>query len=334
MAPFKFIDLFCGVGGFRLGMERNGGVCVMSSEIDKFARQTYAANFGETPRGDVTQIRASSVPDHDVLCAGFPCQPFSTIGQREGFDATKGTLFYEIVRIAAAKQPAMLLLENVAGLLTIDKGRTFATILETLRDIGYTVFHDVLNSADFAVPQNRRRVFLLCFRNDIAPATFAFPEPTGGRVGIGDFLEHHETGYGVSKKIQDNWEATRTYGKLHVVDAISTEPTKTLCATYHKIQYLTSTFVADGDTGLRMLSKGECLALQGFPADFKVPVSRTQMYRQMGNSVTVPVIEVLAKRMLAAVEPHKRGREEAEWVDPAEERSAKRRIVEEYLSEL
>tara|TARA_B110000967_G_C18867879_1_gene553691 strand:- start:290 stop:1258 length:969 start_codon:yes stop_codon:yes gene_type:complete len=301
-ANFSAIDLFAGIGGFRIAIEENDGECVMASEIDKWARKTYAANFGETPRGDITQIKTMDIPDVDLITAGFPCQSFSSIGLRKGFeDEKKGTLFWEIIRIAKAKQPQMLLLENVRGLLSINKGATMKTILHSLEEIGYTVFYEVLNSKDFLVPQSRPRLFFACFRDDIAPPSFKFPTPTGS-IGIGQFIESDAKGYDVSEKLQNGSLLRRGVAALDAacVDSASTAPIRCLCSSYHKVQLMTSSFVRDGKTGLRLLTSGECLAAQGFPTDFILPCSRTQTYIQLGNSVTVPVVSSILKNMLAA----------------------------------
>jgi len=290
--PILFVDLFCGIGGFRVGLEEVG-MCVMSSEIDKFAVKTYAANFGETPRGNICEILPETIPDFDILTGGFPCQSFSSLGKREGFESeTKGKLFFEIIRIVRAKQPKVLLLENVKGLLTHDKGATLARILQELTDVGYDVNYKVLNSADYGCPQNRNRVFFVCFRKDLQ-AEFEWPTPQAEKVGIGQFIETDIEGYSISKHLQDAYLFKKDDGRPRLVDRDTTTPTNTLVTSYHKIQRLTGTFVKDGPTGIRLFSKAECLAQQGFPADFVLPVSRTQMYRQLGNAVSPPVIAAI-----------------------------------------
>lgn len=182
----KFIDLFAGIGGFRLAMESVGATCVFSSEWDKFAQLTYKENFGETPDGDITKIDAKDIPPHDVLCAGFPCQAFSIAGNRKGFEDTRGTMFFEIARIAKHHRPKVLFLENVRGLLSHDKGKTFQVILETLQDLGYKVHYKVLKSKDFGVPQLRPRLFIIAINQ---PVDFTFPEPLNINTCVGDILE-------------------------------------------------------------------------------------------------------------------------------------------------
>lgn len=297
---FKFIDLFAGIGGIRMGFERNEFECVFSSEWDIYSQKTYLKNFGEIPNGDITNINAKSIPNHDVLTAGFPCQPFSTIGKREGFQhPTQGTLFFDIVRILKEKKPNGFLLENVAGLKNHDKGKTFDLIIDTLKnELGYWVDFKVLDSADFNVPQHRKRIYIVGFKsNSIIPIDFNWPEQSESKIGIGQFIETHKQGYNISKHLQKSYIFKKNDGRPQIVDSTSDFPIKTLVSTYHKIQRLTGTFVRDGETGLRLLSENECKATMGFPKDFIFPVSRTQMYKQMGNSVAVPVIRELAFEM-------------------------------------
>lgn len=297
---YEFIDLFAGIGGIRMGFERNEFKCVFSSEWDTFSQKTYSTNFGEMPKGDITNINAKSIPNHDVLTAGFPCQPFSTIGKREGFDhPTQGTLFFDIVRILKEKKPRGFLLENVAGLKNHDEGRTFDLIIDTLKnELGYCVDSRVLDSADYGVPQHRKRIYIVGFKKTSTNSIdFNWPVQSDLKVGIGQFIESHKQGYNISKHLQRSYIFKKNDGRPQIVDKDSDFPIKTLVATYHKIQRLTGTFVKDGETGLRLLSENECKATMGFPKDFTFPVSRTQMYRQMGNSVAVPVIESIACEM-------------------------------------
>jgi DNA (cytosine-5)-methyltransferase 1 len=299
MEQLHFADLFAGIGGFRLAFEAQGARCVFSSEIDKFACQTYEENFGEKPSGDVTKIDVKDIPNIDILTAGFPCQSFSSIGKREGFASeTKGALFFEIVRIARAKKPKAMLLENVKGLLTHDDGKTFDIIKKSLDELNYTIYFKLINSADFSVPQKRERVYIVCFRKDVTDHTkFQFPK-NKKRVGIGKFIESNASGYSISKHLQKSYLFKKEDGRPRIVDKQTKDPSNTLVSTYHKIQRLTGTFVKDGETGLRLFTKGECIAQQGFPKTFKVPVSRTQMYRQFGNSVSVPVVKAIAKNIV------------------------------------
>jgi DNA (cytosine-5)-methyltransferase 1 len=296
---FKFIDLFAGVGGMRLGFENAGGVCVFSSEWDKYSQKTYEANFGEVPHGDITQISEQDIPQFDVLLAGFPCQPFSTIGKRQGFDhPTQGTLFYDVVRIMEYRRNKAFLLENVAGLENHDGGRTLQIIEDTLTDLDYKFDYRVLDAADFGVPQHRSRIYIAGYRarkGSGGRVELDWPEGRKQHVPIGKFVQKGIAGHSISKHLQDVYIFKKQDGRPQIIDENSDFPVKTLVASYHKIQRLTGTFVRDGETGLRLLTADECKAIMGFPKTFQIPVSRTQMYRQMGNSVAVPVIKELAK---------------------------------------
>lgn len=303
MEQIRFIDLFAGIGGTRLGFERADAKCVFSSEWDKHAQETYNANFGETPHGDINKIEIKDIPDFDILVGGFPCQPFSSIGKREGFEhPTQGTLFYEIVRILEDKKPISFLLENVKGLTNHDNGKTLRIVLETLRE-NYWVFYDVLDSFNFGVPQNRERIYLIGFRKDKfkEKPNFKIPQTNNKISYINEHLEENAEGYSISEHLQKSYLFKKDDGRPKIIDKSTKEPVKTLVSTYHKIQRLTGTFVKDGKTGLRLFTENECKAIMGFPKDFKIPVSRTQMYRQFGNSVAVPVIEELAKEIVKTI---------------------------------
>ena len=307
---FRFVDLFAGIGGMRLAFEKVGGRCVFSSEWDRFAQETYECNFGEIPFGDITKIHESEIPKFDVLTAGFPCQPFSSIGKRQGFEhKTQGTLFYDVARIIAHHKPKAFLLENVSGLITHNKGNTLSTIIEILEEMDYQVQYEVLDSADFGVPQKRRRIYIAGFNNrKIRKMDFRFPTPRTTRVGIGKYVEKGHPELSISRHLQEAYIYKEDDGRPEVITANSDFPVKTLVASYHKIQRLTGTFVKDGPTGLRLLSPNECKAIMGFPKSFKVPVSRTQMYRQFGNSVAVPVVASVAKAMIKHVEENGRAK--------------------------
>lgn len=298
-SKLTFIDLFAGIGGIRQGFEDQNTKCVFSSEWDKFSAKTYEANYGEAPYGDITQINEKDIPKHDVLLAGFPCQPFSNIGKRQGFGhETQGTLFFDVLRILRYHMPKMFLLENVPGLLTIQKGETFRVILENLEDLGYTVFYDVLDAQNFGLPQVRKRVVIVGFHPDLNISSFAFPQGSNEvRVPVSSILEKKPKGYDISEHLQQSYLFKKDDGKPQVIDNTSDIQVKTLVASYHKIQRLTGTFIKEGDTGLRLFSELECKRLMGFPDDFLIPVSRTQMYRQMGNSVAVPMIKEVADAM-------------------------------------
>ena len=298
---FTFIDLFAGIGGFRIAMQELGGKCVYSSEFDAQAQRSYFANYGEVPFGDITKINVEDIPDFDVLAGGFPCQPFSSIGKREGFKhKTQGTLFFYIAEIIKAKQPKAFILENVTGLLTHDEGRTYETIMDVLQnELNYNVKAQVLNSANFGVPQERKRLYFIGFRKDIYSSEIKFPDGNEKKVGIGQFVEKDAKGPSISKHLQQTYIFKKDDGHPEIIDSNSDFPVKTLCASYHKIQRITGTFVRGGETGLRLLTENECKAIMGYPKEFKVPVSRTQMYHQFGNSVAVPVVEKLAEKIVS-----------------------------------
>jgi len=300
---FDFIDLFAGIGGTRIAFSDAGGRCVFGSEWDPHSRRTYFANFGEMPAGDITKLQMGQIPKFDVLVAGFPCQPFSSIGLRQGFrHKTQGTLFHNIAEIITAKRPSAFLLENVAGLETHDSGRTIQIIVNVLEDLGYIVERKILDAAEFGVPQHRRRMYIVGFKRRSFGAKFpmSWPAPSSQRVGIGKFVESNVVGYSISKHLQRVYIFNeKKDNRPQVISTETTTPVKTLVASYHKIQRLTGTFVRDGETGLRLLTESECRAIMGFPRSFRIPesVSRTQMYRQYGNSVAVPVVRKIAFEM-------------------------------------
>jgi DNA (cytosine-5)-methyltransferase 1 len=295
----RFIDLFAGIGGIRKGFEDENTTGVFSAEWDPHAAKTYEANYGEVPFGDITKIHEKDIPEHDVLLAGFPCQPFSNIGKRQGFaHETQGTLFFDVLRILKWHMPKMFLLENVPGILTIQNGETFKIIVSALEELGYSVFHDVLDAQNFGLPHVRKRVLIIGFHPNMNISEFEFPKgDPDNKVPIKTILEKNVEGYTVSEHLQNSYLFKKDDGKPQLVDHDSDVQAKTLVASYHKIQRLTGTFVKDGPTGVRLFSELECKRLMGFPESFVVPVSRTQMYRQFGNSVAVPVIKAVADKM-------------------------------------
>lgn len=300
-SKIKFIDLFAGVGGIRLAFEKAGAACVFSSEIDSHAQLTYFTNHGTVPYGDITKIEADFIPSHDILCGGFPCQPFSHIGLREGFNhPTQGTMFHEIIRIVERKRPKVLFLENVPGIVNHDKGNTLKVILNTLNELGYKCNHTILNASDFGVPQSRKRFYLVAFDSD--DYDFSFPVPPMKKSDIGNILEQNAYGYSISEHLQKAYLFKKDDGRPILIDKSTKGPMKTLVASYHKIQRLTGTFVKDGETGIRLLTELECKKAMGFPDDFLFPVSRTQMYRQMGNSVVITVVDAIAENIIKSLD--------------------------------
>ncbi|MGL5807785.1 MAG: DNA (cytosine-5-)-methyltransferase [Xenococcaceae cyanobacterium] len=301
----KFLDLFAGIGGMRAAFTSDKSQCVFSSEWDKYAKITYQENFGEVPYGDINLIEPKDIPDHDILLAGFPCQPFSTIGKREGFlHKTQGTLFDSIVTILEVKKPFCFLLENVPGLMTHDRGRTFQIILETLDLLNYDLRYAVLDASLFNLPQVRERIYIVGFKRNYLSSRINFSFPIGKKndVYIADFIESNVRGYSISNHLQSTYLFKKNDGRPQIVDRTSKIKVKTLVSTYHKIQRLTGTFVKDGETGMRLLTQNECKAIMGFDRDFSFPVSRTQMYRQLGNSVAIPVVKAIANQIYKAIE--------------------------------
>lgn len=310
----RFIDLFCGIGGFRIAFERAGATCVFSSDWDKYSQKTYAANFGETPIGDINAVPVEQVPEHDILCGGFPCQPFSiagvskknSLGRKHGFDDERqGNLFFAIRDLLRHHRPAAFVLENVKNLKSHDKGRTFKIIYETLaHELGYQVHYKIID-AQGVVPQHRERIFLIGFRE---PRYFEFPEfPAAGEgPRLGSILERDVPAkYTLTPKL---WDYLQNYAKKHqaagngfgfgLVTAQST--TRTLSARYYKDG---SEILVSQGTGKtpRRLTPRECARLMGYPDDFKITVSDTQAYRQFGNSVAVPVVERLAHAVIESL---------------------------------
>lgn len=297
----KVIDLCAGVGGVRLGFDRafNGIECALTVEIDKYAQQTYAANWGgDNLEGDLFAIDENKVPDHDILLAGFPCQAFSKAGLKLGFDDVRGTVFFEILRIIRAKKPRVLFFENVPELLTHDKGKTFKTIYGLLEAEGYNVFYQRLNTKDFGLPQRRERVFIVCFLDDVF---FSFPVPPRTPTRVGDILEDADDSYTLSdnawKGFRERKERNKANGKGFGYQAVTSDSTHTgtITAQYYKdgVQCLV---LQDGKNP-RRLTPRECFRLQGFPDTFQIPTSKKQAYKQAGNSVSVPVIEAIAKQI-------------------------------------
>ncbi len=312
----KFIDLFAGIGGIRLAFESVGYRCVFSSEWDKFAATTYQANFGEMPMGDITKIKARSVPDHDILLAGFPCQPFSIIGDKTGFEhETQGTLFFNIEEILRIKSPRAFMLENVRNLRTHDKGKTFKVILHHLEELGYHVHYKVLNALDFGVPQKRERIIIVGFKDNV---DFDFPSPLAksDRKTISDILEPEECidkSLYVKKTIKDRRNKTM---KIRPIDTYISHENVSGNVTPHNYSCAlragaSSNYLLINNE--RRPSARELLRLQGFPESFKIVVSYSQIRKQTGNSVAVPMISAVARQMKKAIEDYERNGEA--WIE-------------------
>ncbi|MFW5887735.1 MAG: DNA (cytosine-5-)-methyltransferase [Bacteriovoracia bacterium] len=309
---FSFIDLFAGIGGFRLAFQSEGGKCVFTSEYDKFAKLTYRANFGEVPFGDITKINEKNIPDHDVLVAGFPCQPFSiagvskknSLGRKHGFlDETQGTLFFDIARILKEKRPKSFLLENVKNLVSHDKGRTFSVISKTLELLNYKIFYKVLNGKHF-VPQHRERILIVGFNKYFFGESldFVFPELPEPSKKLIDILE---PSVGEKYTLTDKlWKYLQDYAIAHKAKgngfgfglADLNGISRTLSARYYKDG--SEILIPQKNKNPRRLTPKECAKLQGFPDSFLIPVSDNQAYRQFGNSVVMPLMNHVAKEIV------------------------------------
>ena len=309
-ADFTFIDLFAGIGGMRIAYEKAGGHCVYSNEWNKYSQQTYFANFGEQPDGDITKVDAKDIPDHDILVAGFPCQPFSiagvakkqSLGRATGFeDKTQGTLFFDICRILKEKRPKAFMLENVKNLCSHDRGRTFKVITESLNELDYEIFYSVLDGQNY-VPQHRERILIVGFDRKRYGSNIEFEfnlNPPKHKPVMSDILEKEpDDRYTLSDKL---WAYLREYAAKHKAagngfgygiaepDGIS----RTLSARYYKDG--SEILIAQKGKNPRRLTPRECARLQGFPDSFVIPVSETQAYRQFGNSVVVPLMSNVAE---------------------------------------
>jgi len=298
----RYIDLFCGIGGFRFAAEQvfsKYGLpskCVFSSDIDLFAREAYNANFGEYPAGDITQIDENDIPDHDILFAGFPCQPFSIIGNGKGFDDTRGTLFFDIARVLAAKKPKAFIIENVKRLIGHDKGRTLNKILYILREeLGYTVYYKSLNALDYGLPQKRERVIIVGFYK---PMVFLFPQKQKNFTPLSDILEKEvDKKFYASDYIREKRWIEHTPAVIPSIwhenkaGHISSYPFSCALRAGASYNYL----LVNGE---RRLTPREMLRLQGFPDTFKIAVSESQTRKQAGNAVPVNIIRAVFEALL------------------------------------
>jgi len=313
-SKFRFIDLFAGVGGIRIPFDELGGTCAFTSEIDEKAALTYELNFHEKPSGDIREFDAQDIPEHDLLLAGFPCQPFSLAGLKKGFDdAARGTLFFDIARIAQHHKPTALLLENVKGLVNHDKGNTMQVIERRLDQLGYWVNKKVLNAKDFGLPQNRERIYIVCLRKDLFEfETFKFPDAPKSPTRLGKILERQvDDKYTISDKLwaghqrRKREHAAKGNGFGYSLFTRESPYTSTISARYYK----------DGseiliDQGVdsngrkrnpRKLTPREAARLQGFPDSFILNPSNTQAYKQFGNAVAVPVVRAIANELVPLI---------------------------------
>lgn len=317
---FKFIDLFAGIGGFRIAMQNLKGKCVFSSEIDKYAKKSYELNFAEVPFGDITKINEKDIPDHDILCAGFPCQSFSIAGKRKGFNETRGTLFFDIARILSEKRPKAFLLENVKGLKNHDGGKTLEVILDVLRnDLEYYVPEPkVLNAKNYGLPQNRERIFIVGFRKDLNLDKFIYPETVDYQKTFSDIKEEDEVS--VKYYLSETYQKTLIQHKERhkekgngfgfqiigdddqanaiVVGGMGRERNIVIDCRLTDFTPITAIKGEVNKDYWRRMTPREWARLQGFPDSFKIEVSDAQAFKQFGNSVAVPVIQAIGKKII------------------------------------
>ena len=304
MERLKYIDLFCGIGGFRIAMEQscqeNGLIseCVFSSDIDSYCQDSYEINFGHRPAGDITKINEKEIPDHDILFAGFPCQPFSIIGQRKGFNDIRGTLFFDIARIINEKKPKAFILENVKQLVGHDKGNTLKVIIETLKDLGYHVQYAVLNALDYGLPQKRERVIIVGHKD---PIFFSFPSPIRPFKPLSEILEkrvdkkYYASEYIVNKRKERHKSAYKlSIWHENKAGNICSYPYSCALRSGASYNYL----LVDGE---RRLTSREMLRLQGFPDNYKIVVNDNQARRQAGNAVPVNLVKAVILKLLPYV---------------------------------
>jgi DNA (cytosine-5)-methyltransferase 1 len=324
---FTFIDLFAGIGGFRVAMQSVGGRCVFSSEWDEAAKQTYFENYGEVPFGDITKPETKAlVPEYfDVLCAGFPCQPFSNAGLKKGIEDTRGTLFYHIAEILRDHQPKAVLLENVRGLISNDKGRTIQTVLRTITGMGYkcNIPQDLIDNAsisklktecakmvlyakDYGVPQNRPRIYIVLWKNDIDIEKFNYPEPELSKTNVGSILETNVSeGFTISDRLWAGHQRRRVENEKkgngfgYCLFNENSEYTSTISRRYYKDG--SEILIEQKGKNPRKLTPREAANLQGFPQEFKLPDSNTKAYQQFGNSVAVPVVKKVSEQIVKQI---------------------------------
>lgn len=311
LGSYKFIDLFAGIGGFHLALESLGSNCVFASEWDKFASKTYYENFGLQPNGDITKIEEKEIPNHDILCGGFPCQAFSISGKQKGFDDIRGTLFFDIARIVEHHKPKVLFLENVKNLSKHDNGKTLKTILTTLETLEYNVFTKIFNASNFGLPQNRERIYIVAFKKSINSKKFKFPKPTNEQICLENILEENPTNAKIIERndieIYKNYEIQNSlFGEFQLLN----KPIQVGKVNkggqgeriYHPLGHAITLSAYGGGVGsktglylvknkIRKLSPRECARVQGFPDSFKINEIDTQAYKQFGNSVSINVLQ-------------------------------------------
>ena len=324
---FTFIDLFAGIGGFRLAMQANGGRCVFSSEWDDAAKQTYYENYGEVPFGDITKAETKAlIPEHfDVLCAGFPCQPFSNAGLKKGIEDTRGTLFYHIAEILSNHKPKAVFLENVRGLISNDNGNTIRIVLKTITSMGYRcnipseVIESgslqklkaeasklVLSAKDYGIPQNRPRIYIVLWREDVAIESFLYPLPQKKKISVGSILEKSVSDtYTISDRLWAGHQKRRIENERkgngfgYCLFNSDSSYTSTISRRYYKDG--SEILIEQVGKNPRKLTPREAANLQGFPKAFHIPQSDTKAYQQFGNSVAVPVVQFISEQIVKQI---------------------------------
>lgn len=316
LQDYTFIDLFAGLGGFRLALESFGAKCVYSNEWDLPVQKVYAENFGDVPDGDITKVDENTIPDHDILCAGFPCQAFSISGKQRGFEDSRGTLFFDVARIVKAKRPKVVFLENVKNFATHDNGRTLSVVKSTMEELGYSFHQRVLNSVDYGVPQKRERIYMICFRNDLNVDSFSFPKPFKLKRHVEDVLLDDE-------EMVNHLYVSRpdTYMSDTKDDVYSDKPIRlgtvnkggqgeriystkgiaiTLSAYGGGVFAKTGGYLINGKT--RRLHPRECARIMGYPDTYKICSNANQAYQQFGNSVVIDVLQLITEQISKAME--------------------------------
>jgi DNA (cytosine-5)-methyltransferase 1 len=311
LKDMTFIDLFAGLGGFRIALESLGAKCVYSNEWDKFAQQVYYDNFGDVPEGDITKVDENTIPEHDILCAGFPCQAFSISGKQRGFEDSRGTLFFDVARIVKCKKPKIVFMENVKNFAVHDEGKTLEVVENTMKELGYSFSHKVLNAVDYGIPQKRERIYMVCFRNDIGIDNFNFPKPFKLKKYVKDFLLPEE-------QIPEKYYVNRpdTYMENKSDDIYSDKSIRlgivnkggqgeriysikgiaiTLSAYGGGVFAKTGGYMINGR--YRRLVPRECARLMGYPDTYKIIKNDNQAYKQFGNSVVIDVLQYIAEEI-------------------------------------
>lgn len=310
-----FIDLFAGLGGFRIALESLGAKCVYSNEWDEPVRRVYAENFGDIPDGDIAKVDETTIPDHDILCAGFPCQAFSISGKQRGFEDSRGTLFFDVARIVRAKKPKIVFMENVKNFATHDGGRTLAVVKATMEELGYDFNQKVLNAVDYGVPQKRERIYMVCFRKDLNVKSFRYPKAFELSRHVEDFLLKDES---LVQNLYVN--RTDTYFNGNSDTKYSNKPIRlgivnkggqgeriystkgiaiTLSAYGGGAFSKTGGYLVNGRT--RKLHPRECARIMGYPDSYRICKSANQAYKQFGNSVVIDVLQLIAIQIGEAV---------------------------------